>query len=121
MSNTYKQLPPITVQRDVFPQPITALSFDPVSDTLWAGTNSGGVTAYYSAQGMRGVSFQVGGEMGVSRIVATDSMVRAAGVGGQGVGAWGKGGVNKWYYRSIYMCFANQYILDIVHADHPLL
>lgn len=108
MSNTYRQLPPITDQRDVFPQPITALSFDPVSDTLWTGSNTGNVTAYYSSSGIRGVSFPVGGDMGVQKIIATDSNIRAAGIAGHGIGAWGKGGVNKWYYRSICMCFLRE-------------
>lgn len=101
----YRQLPPITAQQDVFPQPITALSFDPVSDTLWAGSNSGNVTAYYSKGGMRGVSFPVGGKTAVTKILASDSNVRAVSLGSTGIGAWGKGGVNRWYYRSIHVFY----------------
>lgn len=99
MALTYHTLPPNTHQRDVFPQPITALAFDPVSDTLWAGNNSGSITSYYTAQGIRGATFPVGGDLAVKRIVANDSNVRASGVSSEGIGAWGKGGINKWYFR----------------------
>ncbi|KAH9843028.1 ubiquitin carboxyl-terminal hydrolase-domain-containing protein [Rhodofomes roseus] len=100
MATTYRQTAPITYQRDVFPLPVTALAFDPVSDTLWTGLNSGIVTAYYTPQGMRGVTFPIGGGLAVKRIVASDSNVRAYGVASEGVGAWGKGGVNKWNHRA---------------------
>ena len=99
MAMTYHPIPPNTQQRDVFPQPITALFFDPVSDTLWTGNNSGIVTAYYTAQGIRGVTFTVGGDLAVKRIIASDSNVRASGVSSNGVGAWAKGGANKWFLR----------------------
>ncbi|KAI0094078.1 PAB-dependent poly-A-specific ribonuclease subunit PAN2 [Irpex rosettiformis] len=100
MALTYHPISPNTQQRDLFPQPITALSFDPVSDTLWAGNNSGIIASYYTAQGIRGVTFPVGGDLAVKSIVATDSLVRASGVSSNGIGAWGKGGVNKWYLRT---------------------
>ncbi|KAI0933597.1 hypothetical protein AcW1_005383 [Taiwanofungus camphoratus] len=100
MSSTYRPTAPITHQRDIFPQPITDLSFDPVSDTLWAGLNTGQVVAYYTAHGMRGVVFPVGGGLAVKKVDATDSGVRAFGVASDGIGSWGKGGVNKWFYRS---------------------
>lgn len=99
MTSTYHPIPPITHQRDIFPQPVTSICFDPVSDTLWTGYNSGNVVAYYSAQGMRGVTFPVGGDLAVKNIIVNDSHVRAAGISSDGVGAWGKGGVNKWFYR----------------------
>ena len=99
MTSDYHPIPPITHQRDVFPQPITCISFDHVSDTLWTGNNSGSVVAYYSAQGMRGVMFPVGGNLAVKNIIASDSSVRAAGISSSGIGAWGKGGINKWFYR----------------------
>jgi hypothetical protein len=94
-AQTYRPAVPIHRQHDV----ITALSFDPTSDTLWSGSNSGNVTAYYTPQGMRGVSFPVGGGMTVNKVVADEIQVRAQGVAGEGVGAWSKGGVNRWYYR----------------------
>ncbi|PSS06529.1 hypothetical protein PHLCEN_2v3677 [Hermanssonia centrifuga] len=100
MSSTYHLIPPITHERDIFPQPITSLCFDPISDTLWSGNNSGNVVAYYTAQGVRGVTFPVGGDLGIKNIIASDSNVRAAGIASNGVGAWSKGGVNKWFYRS---------------------
>ncbi|VDB99948.1 unnamed protein product [Peniophora sp. CBMAI 1063] len=96
---TYTPLPPI-VPYTAFPQPITALSFDPVSDTLWTGNNAGTIAAYYSAHGLRGVSFKVGGNLAVKKLVADESVVKACAVSGEGVGAWSKGGVNKWYYRT---------------------
>ncbi|CCM05048.1 uncharacterized protein FIBRA_07250 [Fibroporia radiculosa] len=99
MATQYRTIAPITYQRDVFPQPITALSFDPVSDTLWTGNNSGYVVAYYTSQGMRGVTFPVGGGLAVKKISAMDSNVRAFGLASEGIGAWSKGGMNKWFHR----------------------
>ncbi|KAI0637414.1 ubiquitin carboxyl-terminal hydrolase-domain-containing protein [Trametes polyzona] len=92
MSTTYHQLPPITSWS---PQPISALSFDPVSDILWLGTKSGHVCGNYSTKGLPGVQYPVGGDVG--RVLATDTSVVA--FGGEGIGAWGKGGVNKWYTK----------------------
>jgi hypothetical protein len=99
--STYRPAQPISQhqQHDVFLQAITALSFDPTSDTLWSGANTGNVTAYYTPQGVRGVSFPVGGGLSVNKVVADETQVRAYGVAAEGVGAWSKGGVNKWYYR----------------------
>jgi len=100
MSTTpYRPIAPITYQRNIFPQPITALSFDPVADTLWAGINSGSVMAFYSARGMRGVTFPVGGGLAVKKIVVDDNYVRAFGLASEGMGSWNKGGLNKWYFR----------------------
>lgn len=99
MASTYRIIHPITPPANIYPQPITALSFDPISDTLWTGSNSGGIAAYYSAQGVRGVVFPVGGDLAVKDIMASDSNVRAFGVSSNGVGAWSKGGINKWFYR----------------------
>jgi PAB-dependent poly(A)-specific ribonuclease subunit 2 len=99
MPTTYRPIPPITHQRDIYAQPVTALSFDPVSDTLWSGSNVGNVIAYYGARGTRGVSFPVGGSLAVKKILSGDNYVRSHGVGSEGVGSWGKGGINKWYFR----------------------
>ncbi|KAF9821597.1 hypothetical protein IEO21_00443 [Rhodonia placenta] len=99
MSSRYRPLDTITYQRDIFPEAITALQFDPVSDTLWAGTNSGYVSAYYTFHGLRGVSFPVGGGLAVKNISATDSVVRAFALASEGIGTWTKGGMNKWFYR----------------------
>jgi PAB-dependent poly(A)-specific ribonuclease subunit 2 len=98
---TYRPAVPITPQHDAFPQIITALSFDLVSDTLWAGENTGNVTAYYTPQGVRGVSFPVGGGLAVNKVVADETQVRACGAAAEGIGAWSRGGVNKWYYRCV--------------------
>ncbi|KAF7305131.1 PAN2-PAN3 deadenylation complex catalytic subunit PAN2 [Mycena kentingensis (nom. inval.)] len=81
------------------PQPITALCFDPVSDCLWTGSNTGRIAAYYGAQGQPGVSFPVGGTLAVRKLIAGESYVRGIGVSGQGLGTWTKGGVNKWFCR----------------------
>ncbi|KAI0329853.1 hypothetical protein GY45DRAFT_1324455 [Cubamyces sp. BRFM 1775] len=99
MSTTYRQIPSLTYQRDVSPQPITALSFDPVSDILWSGTNSGHVCANYTVQGLRGVHYPVGGRFAVKKILATDGNILACGVTSDGIGAWSKGGVNSWYFK----------------------
>jgi PAB-dependent poly(A)-specific ribonuclease subunit 2 len=97
MSTTYHPIGPIVHQQDG--QPVTALSFDPVSDILWSGSNIGNVVAYYGTRAMRGVSFPVGGNLSVKKIVAGDNYVRALGVGSEGVGSWAKGGMNKWFFR----------------------
>jgi PAB-dependent poly(A)-specific ribonuclease subunit 2 len=99
MSTTYRPTAPLTYQRDLFPQPVTALSFDPVSDSLWAGLASGQVVALHSPRGLRGVSFPVGGAMAVKKLGAGETYVRALGMAGVGVGQWSKGGVNKWHHR----------------------
>ncbi|KAH7107329.1 ubiquitin carboxyl-terminal hydrolase-domain-containing protein [Auriculariales sp. MPI-PUGE-AT-0066] len=77
------------------PISITALAFDPVSDTLWTGTQSGQVAAFHSAR-ERSVYFTAGGP--VQKIYATDSQVRAMGQNA-GVGGWSKGGMTKYYWR----------------------
>jgi len=97
MSTSYRPIAPIT--QHSFPQSVTALSFDPVSDILWAGSNTGNVTAYYGSRGMRGVSFRVGGSLAVKRIIAGENYVRSLGVASEGVGSWAKGGMNKWFFR----------------------
>ncbi|KAH9923912.1 ubiquitin carboxyl-terminal hydrolase-domain-containing protein [Epithele typhae] len=99
MSATYHQIPSLVYQRDVLPQPITSLSFDPVTDILWSGTNSGHVCANYTARGLRGVHYPVGGHLAVKKILATESNVIACGVASDGIGAWGKGGLNAWFFR----------------------
>ncbi|KAJ6606431.1 ubiquitin carboxyl-terminal hydrolase-domain-containing protein [Mycena vulgaris] len=97
MATSYRPIPPITLAG--YPQPVTALSFDPVSDTLWVGSNSGSIAAYYGTRGARGVLFPVGGSLAVSKIIAGENYVRALGVSGEGLGSWSKGGVNKWFCR----------------------
>jgi hypothetical protein len=96
MSSTYRSLPPIVDLRNHY-LPITALAFDPVSDTLWAGKGSGHVVAYYSTHGSQGVMFPVGGHMPVKHLVVGEAHVRALGQAGEGVGQWTKGGLNKWF------------------------
>ncbi|KNZ74766.1 PAB-dependent poly(A)-specific ribonuclease subunit PAN2 [Termitomyces sp. J132] len=96
MSTSYRKITPITLS---FPQPVTSLSFDPVSDILWAGSNLGDVTGYYGTRGIRGVSFKVGGRLAVKKLVSGENHVRALGLAGEGFGTWTKGGMNKWYFR----------------------
>ncbi|KAF7359264.1 PAN2-PAN3 deadenylation complex catalytic subunit PAN2 [Mycena sanguinolenta] len=97
MTTSYRPIAPITASN--YPQPLTALSFDPVSDTLWVGSNSGSIVAYHGTRGLHGVSFPVGGQLAVSKILAGENYVRAMGVSGEGLGSWSKGGVNKWFCR----------------------
>ncbi|KAJ7724179.1 ubiquitin carboxyl-terminal hydrolase-domain-containing protein [Mycena maculata] len=97
MATSYRPIAPIPLAG--YPQPVTALSFDPVSDALWVGSNSGNIAAYYGTQGARGVFFPVGGSLAVSKIIAGENYVRALGVAGEGLGSWSKGGVNKWFCR----------------------
>ena len=110
MSTAYRITTPIPTLHD-YAQPVTALSFDPVSDTLWSGTNAGTVIALHTVQGLRGVSFPVGGALAVKQIVAGDNNVRALGVAGEGVGSWAKGGMNKWFYRYVSPLVLHLYIL----------
>lgn len=98
-STSYKPIPPIPLANTT--QPVAALAFDPASDTLWVGSSAGDVSSYYGTGGIRGVSFPVGGKLGVKRIVAGDSSIRALGVSGEGLGQWTKGGMNKWFYRYV--------------------
>lgn len=83
----------------LYPQPVTSLSFDPNSDALWAGHAGGSINAYHGGSRMRGVTFPVGRGESVRRLVASETDVLAA--GDMGMGSWGKGGVNKWYYRCV--------------------
>jgi len=96
MSTTYQPTASLTLLQQ-HGQPVTTISFDPVSDILWAGTNTGNVVALYTPRGMRGVGFRVGGDLAVKKIISGDQYVRA--VGSEGVGQWGKGGRNQWYHR----------------------
>lgn len=98
MAAAYHKVPSIPSLVD-FPQPVTALSFDPVSDILWAGSNTGRVSAYYGNQGVKGVTFHVGGSLAVSKLSAGDNYVRALGLSSEGLGSWAKGGMNKWFFR----------------------
>uniref|UniRef100_D8PTC9 PAN2-PAN3 deadenylation complex catalytic subunit PAN2 n=1 Tax=Schizophyllum commune (strain H4-8 / FGSC 9210) TaxID=578458 RepID=D8PTC9_SCHCM len=97
MQAPYQAIAPIALAS--FAEPVTAVSFDLASDTLWAGTNSGYINAFHGTQGARGVCFAVGGNLAVKKIVAGDSAVRAFGAGSNGIGSWSKGGVNKWFHR----------------------
>jgi PAB-dependent poly(A)-specific ribonuclease subunit 2 len=99
MSSTYRSIAPITHQRDIFSEPVSSLCFDPVSDILWTGSNSGQVIAYHGITGTRGVSFRVGGNLPVKKIVAGENYVRASAMSGEGIGCWSKGGANRWMFR----------------------
>jgi PAB-dependent poly(A)-specific ribonuclease subunit 2 len=112
ITSIYTLAPPLTHQRTVFAQPITALSFDPVADTLWTGTSTGSVVAYHGAHGLRGVCFPVGGGLAVRKIQAGETYVRALGLAGEGVGQWTKGGANKWFQQ--YVC------TDLLTGDDQL-
>jgi PAB-dependent poly(A)-specific ribonuclease subunit 2 len=99
----YHQQAPFGAQM-AFPQPVASLSFDPISDTLWAGSTTGLVHAYHGASRMRGVSYFVTRGEPIKRIIASESVVHAC--TSTSVGSWGKGGVNKWYHQlsaSVYL------------------
>lgn len=99
MALPYRLIQPISTLQDTHGQPVTALSFDPVSDSVWAGTQFGTVIALHTVQGVRGVSFPVGGGLAVKQVSVGDNYVRAFGTAGEGVGSWAKGGMNKWFFR----------------------
>jgi PAB-dependent poly(A)-specific ribonuclease subunit 2 len=101
MPGVYATIPPISSSSNGFAQPITALSFDPVSDILWAGLNSGVVTAYLGRQSVRGPCFRIGGSLSVKKMIAGDNHVLAADNANKILGSWTKGGVNKWHFRSV--------------------
>ncbi|KAJ7063521.1 ubiquitin carboxyl-terminal hydrolase-domain-containing protein [Mycena amicta] len=96
---SYRPAGHIPVVAFPLPQPVSALCFDPVSDTLWTGSNSGRIAAYYGPEGRPGVSFPVGGPLAVRKLLAGEGYVRGIGVSGQGLGTWTKGGLNKWFCR----------------------
>lgn len=98
MSGSYATIAPIS---NGFAQAINALSFDPVSDILWAGLNSGVVVAYLGRQGIRGPCFRTGSNLSVKKIIAGDHHVLAADNANEALGSWTKGGVNKWLFRSV--------------------
>lgn len=90
---SYQQLPPLIDHRQ---QSISALAFDPVSDALWAGTALGSVAAQYPTNA-RGIQYPATTQgHPVLKLSASEKDVKA--VTESGMGAWGKGGVNKWYY-----------------------
>lgn len=93
----YNQIPANPLHTNIYP--ITALAFDPVSDTLWGGNSAGTLVAYHSRPSYRGVYFPVGDNRPVKKVVVGESQVRAMTESGFGLGAWMKGGLNKWYYR----------------------
>lgn len=103
MAQTYSITAPITFQQSTYPSQISALSFDSLSDVLWAGNGLGQVVAYYRNR-MRGVAFPVGDNY-ISSLSISDSQIYAMTIAGQGLGAWGRGGVNKWHYRCGHSLF----------------
>ena len=92
--STYYPIPSIHLSSPI-PVAVTALSFDPVSDLLWAGSSAGLVTGYFGSL-TRGVTFPVRGETGVLKLLAGEKDVKA--IGNAGFGSWTKGGANKWQF-----------------------
>lgn len=95
-SSVYHQQAPFGAQM-AFPQPITSLSFDPISDTLWAGNTSGLVHAYHGSTRLRGVSYFVARGDPIKKIIASETVVHAS--ASSSIGSWAKGGINKWYHQ----------------------
>ncbi|KAE9386325.1 PAB-dependent poly(A)-specific ribonuclease subunit PAN2 [Gymnopus androsaceus JB14] len=116
MSGYKHSLAPIVVH--AFPQLISALSFDPVSDALWVGSGNGYISAHHSIQGLRGVCFKAG-DHPVLKITADENSVKGASGGGDGVGSWAKGGMNKWFYNSkdTVMTFASSSTITAVSTS----
>lgn len=100
MSNSYRSIAPITLSNG-FTQGVTALSFDPVSDILWTGSETGVVSAHFGSGAPRGPCFPVGGRLPVKKIFAGQNNVQALGGSGEGLGSWAKGGANKWYLQCV--------------------
>lgn len=97
---SYRSTSGIVHYYSTYRQPVTALAFDPVSDTLWVGMSSGQVAAFHSNR-QRSVFFRAGGP--VTKIVPSETHVRAISTDSAektaGVGAWSKGAVNKWFRK----------------------
>jgi hypothetical protein len=93
--SSYHPLPPLVPRN--YPQIVTSLSFDPVSDALWAGHASGTVCMYHGLTRVQGVSFVVGRGTPAQKLLLSDNTITAC--SSSGVGVWGKGGVNKWYHQ----------------------
>ncbi|KAF8758936.1 hypothetical protein RHS01_02539 [Rhizoctonia solani] len=99
--STYYTLPSFHLAHTV---PVTALSFDPVSDVLWTGSAAGLVSGYfgnvttigYAGSLTRGVTFPVRGETGVLKILTGEKDIKALGSGG--LGSWTKGGAGRWQF-----------------------
>ncbi|CUA74901.1 PAB-dependent poly(A)-specific ribonuclease subunit 2 [Rhizoctonia solani] len=99
--STYYALPSLHLTH---PVPVSALSFDPVSDVLWTGSAAGLVTGYfgnvtvngYAGSLTRGVTFPVRGETGVLKILTGEKDIKALGSGG--FGSWTKGGAGRWQF-----------------------
>lgn len=99
--STYYPLPSLHLSS---PVPVTALSFDPVSDLLWTGSAAGLVTGYfgnvsntgYAGNLTRGVTFPVRSETGVLKLLSGEKDVKALGSGG--LGSWSKGGAGRWQF-----------------------
>ncbi|KAH8833946.1 ubiquitin carboxyl-terminal hydrolase-domain-containing protein [Flagelloscypha sp. PMI_526] len=89
----FQPIPPLSIPG--FQQSVTALSFDPVSDTLWAGSSNGYVHAIHSTQNLHNITFPVGKRSATRKVISSDSIVRA--ITGGGIGSWSKGGMNKWH------------------------
>ncbi|KZT59790.1 hypothetical protein CALCODRAFT_176596 [Calocera cornea HHB12733] len=96
--STYHTIPPLSLS----PEPVSALAFDPFSDTLWSGSNSGIVSCYNGLEPSE-VRYPLTGNPtpppGIQRIIVTDKEIRSlcsAGVGGRT-----RGGASRWYYRSM--------------------
>lgn len=122
MSTSYRPTNPVSAGHPL-PSSVTALSFDPVSDILWAGDNNGVVTGIYTSRGYRGVFFPVGGDFAVSKISAGDNYVRALGSASEGLGSWAKGGMNKWFHRCVWLNFLPEShcsIYQIIYISHNL-
>ncbi|KAF5379932.1 hypothetical protein D9757_007171 [Collybiopsis confluens] len=124
MSGYKHSLAPVLVH--AYPQPISSLSFDPVSDALWVGSGNGYVSAHHSIQGLRGVCFKAG-DFPVIKLTADENSIRAASGGGDGngngAGSWAKGGMNKWYHGcdETIMGFASSSTITAVSTSNSEL
>lgn len=94
-AGSFQQIHPLSIPG--FQESVTALAFDPVSDTLWAGSSNGFVSAVHGTRNLHGVIYPVGKKLAVRKLVTSEGCVRALNAGS--MGSWGKGGVNKWHNR----------------------
>ena len=89
---SYTVLQPLIHPRHL---PISSLSFDHDSDVLWSGSSTGSITAHYPTP-VRGVTYPASRESHqVTKVDASEKDVKA--ICESGIGAWSKGGMNRWY------------------------
>ncbi|EJU05749.1 hypothetical protein DACRYDRAFT_46547 [Dacryopinax primogenitus] len=94
--STYHTISPLSLS----PEPVSALAFDPFSDTLWSGSESGIISCYNGIEPSNVRYPLVSNPLppaGIKRILVTDREIRS--FSSAGVGGRSRGGISRWFYR----------------------